>query len=159
MDTTQTGGGLGASLRTTMNTRAAAAPLPTRSADQEFADLTRDMWANYMRTTVPMENRLISYSNDPGVVSRAMAEASGDARQAFANRSAALQRGLRAQGLTLDADEQRVVDRTSSLAGSLADVNAQNTARDVTRARQQSILGNPSPSTQGASALFAQGRG
>jgi hypothetical protein len=115
------------------------------SADQSFANLTRDMWSNYLRDFVPFENRLIDYSSDPAVVANAMDEAGRDARQAFDNRAAAATRGLRAQGLTLDAEEQAVVSRTGSLAKSLADVNARNVARDAAMARQQSILGNPSP--------------
>jgi hypothetical protein len=118
---------------------------PTGQADASFAALTREMWANYLRDTVPLENRLISYSSDPGVVTSAMDEAGRDARRAFSARAAAAQRGLRAQGLQLDEEERGAVDRSTSLARSLADVNAQNVARDTTTARQQSILGNPSP--------------
>lgn len=116
-----------------------------QSADQTFANMTRQMWGDYVRNFVPYENRLIEYSSDPQVVTNAMAEASADARRSFSNRAAASQRGLRELGLTLDADEQRAVDRSNSLAASLADVNAQNVARDATRARQQSVLGNPAP--------------
>lgn len=132
---------------------------PANSADQAFASLTREMWSNYLRDTVPLENRLISYSSDPGVVTNAMDEAGRDARRAFESRAAVAQRGLRAQGLTLDADERGVVDRTTSLSRSLADVNAQNVARDTTLARQQSILGNPSPAGGGSATPWAQGRG
>lgn len=115
------------------------------SADQTFAALTRQQWADYMRNFVPYENRLISYSNDPSVVTDAMGEASADARQAFANRAASQQRQMRGLGLTLNADEQRAADRSTNLAASLADVNAQNTARDATVARQRSVLGSPVP--------------
>ena len=129
------------------NTRAvpAAAVAPTASADQTFAALTRQQWMSYLTNTVPFENRLIDYSNDPGVVADAMGEASADARRAFANRTASTQRQLRGLGLTLDADEQRASDRSTDLAASLSDVNAQNVARDATIARQRSVLGSPVP--------------
>ncbi len=115
------------------------------SADQTFAALTRQQWQDWVRNFAPYEDRLIAYSSDPQVVTNAMADAGASARTAFANRAAASQRGLRELGLSLDPDEQRAVDRSNSLAASLADVQAQNTARDATRARQSSILGNPSP--------------
>lgn len=115
------------------------------SAAQTYAALTREQWANYLRDTVPFENRLISYSNDPRVVTDAMSEASADAQQAFRNRAAVQQRGLRSLGVTLDPDEQRAAARSTSLAGSLADVHAQNVARDATMARQRSVLGSPVP--------------
>ncbi len=57
----------------------------------------------------------------------------------------ATQERLRGLGLTLSADEQHAMDRSTGLSRSLADVGAQNTARDQTLARQQSILGNPAP--------------
>lgn len=115
------------------------------SADQTFAALTRQQWADVMRLYGPYEDRLISYSNDPSVVTDAMGEASADARRAFANRAAVQQRQMRGLGLTLNADEQRAADRSTNLAASLADVNAQNTARDATVARQRSVLGSPVP--------------
>jgi hypothetical protein len=115
------------------------------TADQQFADLSRQQWQDYVKNFVPYENKLIEYSNDPQVVTDAMTGASADARRAFSSRSAASKRGLRELGLTLGADEQRAVDRSNSLAGSLADVSAQNAARDATLARQDSVLGNPSP--------------
>ncbi len=137
---------------------AAAGRPPTPSADASFASLTREMWENYLRDTVPLENRLISYSSDPGVVTNAMDEAGRDAQRAFTARAAVAQRGLRAQGLALDSEERGVVDRSTSLARSLADVNARNVARDATLARQQSILGNPSPAMGGSGTPWATGQ-
>lgn len=136
----------GQSMAPTLQSNATAAFVaPGMSADQTYAALTRQQWQNYQQFSVPFENRLISYSSDPAVVTDAMREASTDARRAFASRATASQRGLREMGLSLDADEQRAVDRSRGLAASLADVHAQNTARDATLARQQSVLGNPTP--------------
>lgn len=114
--------------------------------DQTFAALTRQQWGDYVRNFVPYENRLIDYSSNPQVVADAMGDAGAAARQSFTNRAASSQRGLRELGLTLTPEEQSSVDRSTSLAGSLADVNAQNAARDATLARQRSVLGNPAPS-------------
>lgn len=120
-------------------------PYAGMSANQLYADMTRQQWMNYITNFVPYENKLIEYATSPTVVSDAMAEASADVNAAFDNRAGAMDRRLRGLGLTLDQDEQRAATRSLGLARSLADVNAQNTARDQTVARQQSILGNPAP--------------
>lgn len=110
-----------------------------------YAALTRDQWYTYMNTFVPIENKLIEYATSPTVVADAMASASEDTKGAFASADASADRRLKGFGVTLDEDEQRSSDRSFGLAASLADVGAQNTARDATRQRQQSILGNPAP--------------
>lgn len=114
-------------------------------ASDTFAQLTRDQWASYVQNFVPFENKLIQYATEPGVVGGAMAAASQDVNASFDNRQAATTRRLGSLGLTLNADEQQASTRSFGLARSLADVQAQNSTRDATVARQQSILGNPSP--------------
>lgn len=114
-------------------------------AGQNYAALTREMWNSYVTNFVPYENKLIEYAMDPSVVSDAMSEASSFVDDSFTAQQAATQRRLKGLGLTLDADEQRAADRSFGLAKSLADVQAQNTAGEQTRARQQSILGNSAP--------------
>lgn len=130
---------------TPANPFGAGNPYAGMSANQLYADMTRQQWMNYITNFVPYENKLIEYATSPTVVSDAMTEASTDVQQAFDNRAGAMDRRLRGLGLTLDQDEQRAATRSLGLARSLADVNAQNTARDQTVARQQSILGNPAP--------------
>lgn len=116
------------------------------SASDLFADLTRSQWNDYVREIVPYENKLIQFATDPTVVSSAMTEASKDATGAFDRQANATQENLRSLGLNLTADEQRAVTRSTGLSRSLADVQAQNSARDTTRSLQQSLLGNPIPS-------------
>lgn len=110
-----------------------------------YAALTRDQWYTYINTFVPIENKLIEYATDPTVVSNAMSSASESVNGAFDASQASTARRLAGMGVTLDADEQKASDRSFGISKSLADVGAQNTARDVTRQRQQSILGNPAP--------------
>lgn len=114
-------------------------------ASQNYAALTRDMWASWTKNFLPYENDLIEYATDPTVVSKAQAQASTDVTQAFEAQQGATQRRLKGLGLTLDPEEQRAVDRSYGLAKSLADVNAQNVTGQRVRERQQSILGNPAP--------------
>jgi hypothetical protein len=114
-------------------------------ASQTFAALTRQQWADYVANYVPYENKLIEYATDPNVVTNAMTEASGDVNTAFDRIGNVNNMRLKGLGLSLNADEQHASDRTLGLARSAADVQGQNSARDVTRARQQSILGNPAP--------------
>lgn len=117
-------------------------------ASDTYAALTRQQWADYVTTFVPIENQLIDYATDPATVGNAMAEASTDVNAAYDAQQGATQRRLRGLGVTLDADQQRAQQREFGLSKSLADVGAQNTAAALTRQRQSSILGNPAP--QGA---------
>ena len=114
-------------------------------ASDTYAAMTRQQWANYVSTFVPIEHQLIKYATDPSVVSGAMSEASRDVNASFDAQEGAFNRRLRATGATLDADQQAVRQRNTGLSRALADVNAQNVAGYTTRQRQQSILGNPAP--------------
>lgn len=116
----------------------------TYAADT-FAQLTRDQWSSYVKNFVPYEDKMISYATDPGVVPAAMSSAGLEVNAAFDNRQAATTRRITGLGLSLNADEQAASTRSFGLARSLADVQGQNSARDATMARQQSILGNSMP--------------
>lgn len=116
------------------------------SAEDQYAALTKQGWYNYMNTIgVPQENKLIDYATNPATVTNAMSTASTDATTAFDNQAANTQRTLTGLGLSLAPDEQAAATRDTANARSLADVGAQNSARDQTMARQQAILGNPAP--------------
>lgn len=114
-------------------------------AGQNYAALTRDMWAQWTTNFLPFENDLIEYSSDPEVVTRAQEQASQNVAYSFDAQQQSTQRRLRGLGLTLDADEQKAADRSYGIARSLADVTAQNVAGARTRERQQNVLGNPAP--------------
>ena len=118
---------------------------PGHPVGDAYAALTRDQWQTYVQNFVPVENKLISYATDPSVVTNAMSSASKDVTGAFDASQASGARRLRGMGLSLDTDEQKSADKSFGLAKSLADVGAQNTARDATVQRQQSIIGNPAP--------------
>ena len=115
------------------------------SASDTFASVTRQQWADYVSTFVPIENQLIKYATDPTVVSDAMAGASKDVNSAFDAQQGATQRHIQGLGASLSPDEQAAQQKSSGLTRSLADVQGQNTARDLTVQRQQSILGSPAP--------------
>jgi hypothetical protein len=116
-----------------------------KSAAQNFEELTREQWLNYMNTYVPIENQLIEQATNPELVTQAMDTASQNVNQSFDSQQGATQRRLRGLGLQLTTDQQVAADRATNLSRSLADVNAQNVAKDLTTRRQQSILGNPAP--------------
>lgn len=118
---------------------------PSTFASDTFAAVTRDQWANYVDTFIPIENKLIKYATDPTVVSDAMSDASKGVNSAFDAQQGATQRRLQGLGVQLSDDEKAAQTRSMGLTRSLADVQAQNTARDLTTQRQQSILGSPAP--------------
>lgn len=116
------------------------------TAQDTYEALTRRGWFDYMNTIgAPQESKLIDYVNNPATVATAMSDASADVNTAFDRQGVNTQRRLAGLGLTLSPDEQSAADRDTSIARSLADVGAQNRARDQTMARQQAILGNPAP--------------
>lgn len=114
-------------------------------AQNTFAALTRDQWAEYVSTFIPLENQLIEYATNPQVVTNAMGAASEDVTAAFDARAGALDRRLRGLGVELSPEERASQQRSFGLAKSLADVQAQNIAAQTTRQRQMSVLGNPAP--------------
>jgi hypothetical protein len=114
-------------------------------ASDTFAALTRERWADYVKTFVPIENQLIDYATNPNTVSNAMAGASANVNAAYDAREGMLGRRLQGLGLTLSGDESAASGRATSLSRSVADVQGQNLARDATISRQQQILGNPAP--------------
>lgn len=114
-------------------------------ANDAYAALTRDQWSTYVNTFIPVENQLINYATDPNVVSNAMQKASTGVNAAFNQQQAATGRQLKGLGVTLSGDEQAEQNKQYGLSRSLADVGAQNMAGDITRQRQQSVLGNPAP--------------
>lgn len=118
---------------------------PAASAGDNYTNLTRNQWYNYMTTFVPIENKLIAYATDPTIVTDAMNNASANVNESFDSQQASTGRRLRGLGVSLTPEEQKASNRSYGLARSLADVGAQNVARDVTRQRQQSVLGNPTP--------------
>ena len=115
-------------------------------AGDTYAAMTRDQWAQYVGTFVPIENQLIKYATDPTVVTNAMSTASANVNDAFNAQQGATARHLTGLGVTLTPEQQQAQQKSYGLGRSLADVGAQNMAADVTRNRQQSILGNPAPS-------------
>ena len=142
MNTSNQGGNFNAPGNTFLGQRGGPAPI---SAGDAYTKLTRDIWDSYVSNFMPYENKLIDYATSPTVVSDAMSQASGLVDQSFGAQQAATQRRVKGLGLTLSAEEQADSDKSFSLAKSLADVGAQNVARDQTVARQKAVLGNPVP--------------
>ncbi len=122
---------------------------PETTANDMYAQLTRHQWASYVSNFVPIENQLIKYATDPGQVAQAMQTASGKVGSAFDQQEGAQARHLTGLGVTLSPEEQQAQQKQFGLSKSLADVQAQNLAGDLTRQRQQSVLGNPAPSAGG----------
>jgi hypothetical protein len=126
--------------------RASGSSQPTmtnQSAEAALAEFTRQQWQTYVSQFVPIENELIEYAMDPAVVQRNMDKAMGGVRQAFDAQPAITNRRLRGLGVELNADEQAASKRDTALQKGLAEVQAANTARDLTVDRQRGIMGGP----------------
>lgn len=115
------------------------------SASQTYAALTRQQWADYVSTYVPLENKMIEFATDRTQPAKAMAAASENVSDAFAMQEGDFQRRLQGLGTTLTADEQAAQTRAAGLSKSLADVQAQNIAGTQTRELQYGLMGAASP--------------
>ena len=115
------------------------------SAGQTYSAMTRDAWSSWVENFLPYENKLIEFATDVNAPVAAMSRASGIVNTQFDNAQRDATERMRGMGVRLDDDEQRAMSRSFGLQRSLTDVQAQNTARDVTRARQRQAMGNPSP--------------
>lgn len=119
---------------------------PYHSAAETYSAITREQWQNYVNTFVPIENQLIRYATDTTQPLQAMQHAGQDVNASFDAQEGVISRRLRSLGTELSPDEQAASTRSLGLSRSLADVGAQNMARDLTLERQQRVLGNPAPS-------------
>lgn len=136
------------SIGTAAHTAVSGAPKPPdSSASDTYAALTQQQWQNYVNTFVPIENQLISYATDKTQPAQAMAAAHTDVTNAYATQAGTQQRQLAGEGVTLTPGQQTASTRQGALSAALADVQGQNVARDLTISNQQSILGNPAPTT------------
>lgn len=115
------------------------------SAAQTYAALTRQQWADYVATYVPIENKMIEFATDITQPAKAMAAASENVSDAFAMQEGDFQRRLQGLGTTLTADEQAAQTRAAGLSKSLADVQAQNIAGTQTRELQYGLMGAAPP--------------
>ena len=111
------------------------------SAADLFAQLTRQQWADYVSQFIPFENDLIEYANDPAVVQQNVERARAGVMSAFEAQEGITQRRLRANQQTLTPEEQAAASKQTAIKKSLADVQAANSARELTVNRQKSIMG------------------
>ena len=114
-------------------------------ASNTYAALTRQQWADYVATYVPIENKLIDFATDATQPAKAMAAASQNVQNAFGAQEGDFQRKMQGLGVTMTADEQAAQTRAAGLSKSLADVQAQNVAQTQTRSLQYGLMGAPSP--------------
>lgn len=115
------------------------------SASNTYAALTRQQWADYVATYVPIENKLIEFATDATQPAKAMATASTAVQNTFRAQEGDFQRRMQGLGLSLTADEQAAQQRAAGLSKSLADVQAQNVAGAQTRNLQYGLMGAPAP--------------
>lgn len=120
------------------------------NSSDTYAALTRQQWADYVSTYVPIENKLIDFAMDTSQPEKAMAEASTNVQNAFAAQEGDFRRKMQGLGVSLNAEEQAAQTRAAGLSKSLADVQAQNTAAAQTREMQYGLMGAPSPNVVAA---------
>lgn len=110
------------------------------AADTQAA-LTRDQWDVYLRNFVPVEDNLIKYASNLALPSENAERAIAGVGQAFEQQTGIAERRMRAYGIQATPEQTAAIQRNTKLNQSLAEVQAGNTARDATIARQRSIMG------------------
>jgi hypothetical protein len=119
------------------------------SAAELYAQLTRQQWQDYVSRFIPIENELIEYAMNPETVRQNVAKAQAGIGQAFDTQQGVTERRLRANQQTLTGEEKAAADQQTGLSRSLGEVQAANTARQITVERQRGILGAmPTPQVQ-----------
>jgi hypothetical protein len=113
------------------------------NASDTFAAMTRDMWAQWVRQFMPIENTLIDYASDETLPETNATKAIAGVQAAFAQGSKTQQLSMKTSGLQYTDEEKKQIARDRSLDQSLAEVQAANTARGLTIDRQRSIMGVP----------------
>lgn len=114
---------------------------PNLTAADQMAALTRQQWADYVSLFMPYENDLIEYATSPETVTKAVESARTNVDQAFEAQRGIAGRRLRANQQALTPEEQAAADKQANLSQSLAQVGAENMARQATIGRQRGILG------------------
>lgn len=126
---------------------------PLQNATDTYATMTYQMWNDWVARFMPIENTLINYSADASLPGKEMQSAIGGVQDAFSQNAKTDQLSLKSQGISLNPDEQAAYSRDRNLNQSLSEVQAANTARDLTVSRQRSVLGAPAPQADTAAAL------
>lgn len=113
------------------------------SAEAALAAFTRQQWQDYVSQFIPIENELIDYAMDESLPGKNMARAVESVQKGFAAQPAITERRMRGLGIQLNPDEQASAKRDTALQKGLSEVQAANTARDLTVDRQRSLMGGP----------------
>jgi len=113
------------------------------NASDRFAQMTRDMWSQWVSQFMPIENTIIDYASDVTLPGQNATKAIAGVQSAFGQQQKDFDLKMKTAGVPLNPDEQKAVARDRSINQSLAEVQAANTARQLTTDRQRSILGAP----------------
>jgi hypothetical protein len=129
---------------------------PGANASDTYAALSRQQWQLYMQNFVPIENQLIDFATNKALPGQAMNQAITDVNQSYTAQQGAFQREMTGMGVQLTPQQQAARTREQGLSQALARVQGANTARDLTIANQQAVLGNPSPTTESIASQATQ---
>jgi predicted membrane-bound mannosyltransferase len=112
-------------------------------ASTALGTVTANEWSDYMQHFVPYENQLIQYAQDPNRPQKDMQTALGIQQAGNAQEPGIEQRQLAQYDTKLTAEEQTESNKQRGLNDALANVTAQNKAKDTAVANQMGIMGTP----------------
>ena len=132
-------------------------PAGTESADQMMANITREQWADFQTTFVPIENELIAEVQSNDAINTDAGEAVRLTGAAFDSASQVQSRALERSRRSLDPDQKRAMERRMSLRRAAAMAGAANATRRSGRDRRLGQLADLVGMGRGISSNAMQG--
>jgi len=120
------------------------------SVATQIGAVSQQEWSTYLQHFVPYENQLIQYAMDPNQVTQATSQALATQEQANSQATGIQANNLAQMETSLTPEEKAAVDKQRGLSNSLANVQAQNKAKDVTVANQMGVMGSQATGITGA---------
>lgn len=109
-------------------------------ASNTYADITRAEWADYKKTFQPWEQDLAASIGNEEMLSEQLGKTDTAVNASFDQAAGTLDRNNTRRGLSLNPEEQAVVDRTSGMGRAATLADAKNNVRIHSQDRDNQLL-------------------
>ena len=120
------------------------------TAAQQLGSISQNEWSTYLQHFMPIENTLLQYAQNTALPEQNAQAALGIQEQANTQGAGIQERQLAQYDTSLNPEEAAAAKKATGISNAVANVQAQNQAKDVTVANQMSIMGTPSTGITGA---------
>ena len=109
-------------------------------ASNTYADITRAEWADYQKTFRPWEQELAASIGNEEMLSEQLGKTDIAVNDSFDQAAGTMDRNNTRRGVSLNPEEQAVVDRTSSMGRASTLADAKNNVRIHSQDRDNQLL-------------------